>query len=115
MTNTPPLLSYMVNALHWGDYDFKVNGIEKGQLSGYALTQYQYRGMPIKLDNTTSIFSGRDVGNFAAGYVSRKKGLSWWLARLGFDAYQFTQTPLNPKEGKTTQLAEYAGYTYETK
>ena len=115
MTNTPPLLSYMVNAFRWEDYDFKVNGIEKGQLSGNDLTQYEYRGMPIKLDNTTSIFSGRDVGNFAAGYVSRKKGLPWWLARLGFDVYQFTQTPLNPKEGKTTQLAEYAGYTYETK
>lgn len=112
MTNTPPLLSYMVNAFQWEDYDFKVNGIEKGQLSGYALTQYQYRGMPIKLDNTTSIFSGRDIGNFAAGYVSRKKGLSWQETRCGFDLYQQIKNPANPIEGMTSQLAQIQGYKY---
>ena len=112
MKHTPCLPFYILTARHWKKYDFKVKGIKKGQLSDDELTKYIYRGMPIKLDNTTSIFSGRDVGNFAAGYISGKKGLSWQETRCGFDLYQKIKNPANPIEGMTSQLAQIQGYKY---
>ena len=84
----------------------------KKKLSDDELTKYIYRGMPIKLDNTTLIFSGRDVGNFAAGYISGKKGVSWQETRWGFDLYQQIKNPANPIEGMTSQLAQIKGYKY---
>ena len=112
MRHTPSLPFYILTARHWKKYDFKVKGIKKGQLSDDELTKYIYRGMPIKLDNTTLIFSGRDVGNFAAGYISGKKGVSWQETRWGFDLYQQIKNPANPIEGMTSQLAQIKGYKY---
>lgn len=93
---------------------------------------YFYRGMPfIGKDGVKMYASARDIGNIAAGIVAKKGGLSWKVARFGFDSYQ-TYSDLNiinkiilyaspaslpgimisnwEKEGITTQNAQLYGY-----
>ena len=53
--------------------------------------------------------SARDIGNIAAGYVAAVNGLTWELARVGFDIYQ------GGVEGISTQNAEYYGWKYGKK
>ena len=79
-SNNPSLITYMFNAAHGKKYDFKVQG--------GADNKNVNRGMPINVDGKTVFASARDVGNYAAGYVSGRKGLSWTVTRLGFDGYQ---------------------------
>lgn len=46
--------------------------------------------MPIAIDSAgiTVYSSARDIGNMMAGYIAGCKGLTWGMARMGFDAYQ---------------------------
>lgn len=79
-SNNPSLISYMFNATHGEKYDFKVQG--------GADDKNVNRGMPVNIDGNTVYASARDIGNYAAGYVSGRRGLSWTVTRLGFDGYQ---------------------------
>lgn len=78
--SNPGLVTYAVNARHGGKYDFKTIGGKSDKNTN--------RGMPVNVDGETVFASARDVGNYAAGYVSGRKGLSWTMARCGFDGYQ---------------------------
>ena len=78
--------------------DFKVTNGEEGHL------EYDpYRGMPLYQDQHIYA-SGRDIGNYLAGYYAAVNGFSWGRTRWAFDKYQGSQ------EGLSTQAAQYAGY-----
>ena len=80
-SDNPGLLSYMFHARHGDEkYDFKVQG--------GADDKNVNRGMPVKVGGKTVFASARDIGNYAAGYVSGRNGLNWNTTRLGFDGYQ---------------------------
>ena len=109
-TNTPSLIYYIFNASGGKKYDFKTNGT-----GDTGNTIYHNRGMKITAGGKTYIASARDIGNFAAGYIAAKKGMSWQLARLGFDTLETVQH-WNSKEfglfaeGQPSQLAQKKGY-----
>src|SRR5574344_1421400 len=71
-------------------YDFKTNGLKRTASKGYA-ELYKNRGMAVNIDGDEYIASARDIGNFAAGYVAAKHGMSWTEARLGFDGLETEQ------------------------
>ena len=111
---SPSLINYMVNARNGEKYDFKDIGI-RNRPESMSVDQYRYRGVPLNdvkgLGNGVKIFgSARDVGNFGAGYVAGRSGLSWATARYGFDAYQSKSFNVKKVEGITTQLAERVGW-----
>ncbi|WP_277639211.1 RHS repeat domain-containing protein [Bacteroides graminisolvens] len=111
----PNVVSYMVNATGGEKYDFKREGTEKGD-GNYNNTQYHYRGMPLKDANGNTVYgSARDVGNYGAGYVAGKTGLSWSTARAGFDALESYQKGHLSTEGLPSQRAQRAGYNEGTK
>src|SRR5699024_10860205 len=69
--DNPFIGSYMLNATGGEVYDFKTRGINE-RPENVSRTQYAYRGMPLN----GKIASARDVGNYAAGYIAGKNGLS---------------------------------------
>ncbi len=82
----PNLLTYIPNAVHEGKYDFKTSETIP---NGMTLEKHANRGMPItENENYTVYGTARDIGNYAAGFVSGRNGLSWNETRIGFDAYQ---------------------------
>ncbi len=85
---TPSLLNYICNAGNDEKYDFKATNGTREVL--YEVIDEHYRGMPIGVggDGVAIYTSAREIGNMAAGIVARKSGLSWNVARLGFDAYE---------------------------
>jgi hypothetical protein len=128
----PSLPGYMWNARNGKDYDFKDIGIESKK-NGQTDLQYRYRG---SVDSEGNFGSARDFGNFAAGMVAARKGLTWFGARLGFDTYQgykdngFSLIPssggplgggiptigiIPVRECKTSINAEWAGYSFGLK
>ena len=125
LTDDPNLLSYMKNATGGKKYDFKrTNGTDKVL---YDTPEKYYRGMPLELegeDASLPVFaSARDVGNIAAGFVAGNSGMSWGMARFGFDALQTSQVHGKTKtfwfypyfgvyevEGSSTQYAERLGF-----
>ena len=67
--------------------------------------------MQLDVDGGFKIFgTARDVGNYAAGYVAGKNGLTWLEARLGFDAYQSYKSKKICSEGAATQAAQLLGF-----
>lgn len=80
----PELHSYMFNARNFGKYDFKSIGASESWTEPAKIKHY-YRGSVL---NTGEIVSARDVGNFMAGYIAARAGLTWKEARAGFDTYQ---------------------------
>ena len=81
INNTPSLGEYLENAQNVRKYDFKAsNGqdIVKEELN-------YYRGMPI---GNGVIASARDIGNIGAGYMAGVYGISYFFARMAFDAYE---------------------------
>ncbi|MFY7815530.1 MAG: RHS repeat-associated core domain-containing protein, partial [Chryseobacterium taeanense] len=120
--NEPNILSDMANGKGGEKYDFKTNGPngEAGgadqRPEGMTLQQYTYRGVLFSLDtgnktdNVAVIASARDIGNFGAGYIAGNNGLSWGMARLGFDALQSKQEGKLATEGQTTQQAQKVGF-----
>jgi RHS repeat-associated protein len=107
-TDDPNIISYALNARNNQKYDFKAQGEDN--------TLNHYRGMPLKDANSNTVYgSARDVGNYGAGYVAGRNGLSWGGARLGFDAYQsFKDGSLRQgnwsTEGMPTQSAQRIGF-----
>jgi RHS repeat-associated protein len=82
--DNPYLPVYMWYARNGKKYDFKAKGI-KDREAGQTELQYKYRG---SVNSDGEVGSARDFGNFAAGLVAARRGLSWQEARLGFDMYQ---------------------------
>ncbi|WP_252722905.1 RHS repeat domain-containing protein [Treponema pedis] len=112
--NTPSLFSYIPGGLNGKKYDFKDIGIKNGDNQ----LIYHHRGMPLGVDkNGSKIFgTARDVGNYAAGYIAGKKGLSWGEARFGFDALQSAVDSFRARsitrstEGPESRAAQYKGF-----
>ena len=117
--DNPSLLNYMWNARNGGDYDFKNIGLkERG--SNTSKLQHRYRG---SVSAQGEIGSARDFGNFGAGRVAARSGMTWAQARFGFDLYQgfkannFVSLPAVPSvpilipspEARTTQLGQMRG------
>ena len=96
-----------INASNNHPYDFKkTNGTSK-EIKGIDI----YRGMPIGFVNGQRLYSSaRDIGNIAAGYIAAVNGLSWGLARIGFDGYQSISNERFETEGISTRNAEYYGW-----
>lgn len=110
---TPSTLVYMVLARNGEIYDFKKTNFEwKAADSNYD----HYRGMPIHIGGKQYIASGRDIGNYVAGFVAGYNGLSYLKARLGFDIYQsiknLQQQQLPSIEGEGTRQAQFLGWLY---
>jgi hypothetical protein len=107
-SNTPSLLTYASSAKNGERYDFKSWGGNN--------ERNHHRGMPIKnSDGNTVYASARDVGNYGAGYVVGKNGLTWKEARLGFDSFQsFKDGSLSQGkwsiEGNVSQSAQGRGF-----
>lgn len=137
--NTPSLSYYMQNATGWKKYDFKTNGLNRSANRAYAEI-YKNRGMKVNVGGRNYIASARDIGNFAAGYVAAKHGMSWTEAKTGFDGLETKQHVIprwerlvnNPSfsnlisaiksthwytEGNPTRYAEKLGFNigYKTK
>lgn len=70
--------------------------------------------MPIAInsDGITIYSSARDIGNMMAGYIAGSKGLTWRMARMGFDAYQSIGGRGYEPEGTSTQNAQLVGWKY---
>ena len=137
--NTPSLYYYIQNASGWKKYDFKTNGLKRNENKVYA-ELYRNRGMKVNVGGRNYIASARDIGNFAAGYVAAKHGMSWTEAKTGFDGLETKQHVMprwqkllnNPSfsnlksaiksthwytEGNPTRYAEKLGFNigYKTK
>ena len=121
----PNLVSYMMNSLGKGKYNFKQTNGTSNIL--FKKVKDYYRGMPLALQgNNTSMpvfASARDVGNIGAGLVAGMAGLSWTSARLGFDLQETRQENTNitgfmidivcgdlQREGSGTQFSEMLGF-----
>ena len=103
ITNTPEIGYYMENATGGKLYDFKrTNGTPGGDKN-----LDMYRGMPI---STFVYVSARDIGNYAAGYITGLHGSTWGLSRYAFDKLQSKQDGRFSVEGLSTQNAQYIGW-----
>lgn len=105
------IISYMWNGVGGGDYDFKRLGPNRGK-DEQNNSDYFYRGMPFghKNDGEKVYASARDIGNYAAGYIAGREGLSWGESRMGFDALQSIQERGFSSESSSTQLSQKAGW-----
>ena len=72
--DNPNIFHYMPNATKKKKYDFKTLGMPNNFTSKKQKRQYCYRGMPF--NNKKIYASARDIGNWGAGYVAGKSGLS---------------------------------------
>ena len=106
----PSLIEYILKARTNHAYDFKATNGTRSKIQGIDV----YRGMPIAInsDGTTIYSSARDIGNMIAGYIAGSKGLTWWMARMGFDAYQSIAEKGYVPEGMSTQNAQLVGWKY---
>ena len=117
----PTLLMYMWHATNGEKYDFKEKNINENLPDDEKL-KLRYRG---SIDVNGEFGSARDFGNYAAGLVAARAGLSWQDARYGFDTYQgfkddgavliptnfIPAISISPKrEAITTIQAQLAGY-----
>ncbi len=109
MIDYPNPLIYSLNAIPKGIYDFKNNGLTNGM----NVTKHHYRAMPINMfdGNGTKIATGRDIGNYAAGFIAGSNGLTWDQTRIMFDRVQggFFSSRSEPN---VSTFAQYAGYIY---
>ena len=101
----------MSNAGNGGKYDFKSRG---NRSKDQSVDQYNYRGMPLSgvkgIEGSRVYGSARDVGNFAAGFVSAARGLDWGQMRIGFDFYQSHKNAGTTQEAMVSQAAQRLGY-----
>ena len=97
---------YIPNARNDRSLDFKTRG-ESKRGAGVTRDQHRYRGSR-SIDG--KIGSARDFGNMAAGIVAGRSGISWMVARLGFDAYQSYKSRRFESEGVATQKAQIVGF-----
>ena len=71
--------------------------------------------MKLVVDSIEYIASARDVGNFAAGFITGKKNLSWRMGRAAFDSLETISQNIHGNrgyfaEGQPSQLAQRFGY-----
>ena len=111
INNPPDIFTYMTDIIH-GDngtdislYNFKVVGYDS--TSDYYDT-YIYRSMLINYGDGLYIATARDIGNFAAGYLSGINGISYLMTRIAFDSYQCYR--YGNIEPPVSQLAQDCGY-----
>ena len=97
---------YMLKARSGKELDFKDEGLSDRD-PGSSRLQHRTRGSVLK---GGKIASARDVGNMAAGFVARSRGLSWGVARLGFDGYERLSKFTFKPESVTTQKAQRVGW-----
>jgi len=90
--DNPNILTYMINGTRWKFYDFKRYGTV-----GEVGIEYLYRGVNFK----GKIASARDVGNYSAGFVAGRKGISWAEARLIMNLLESFQNLGFTAEGNT--------------
>lgn len=109
MKSFPFIFSYMWNGYGGRKYDFKRKGTQEGD-DLYESTIYHNRGMSVNINGKKYLASARDVGNFVAGYMAGKSGLSWDIARLGFDALESHQKGEITHEGLPTTKAQWKGF-----
>ena len=69
------------------------------------------RGMPLSILGG-KIGTARDVGNFAAGYLAARKGLSYRATMLAFDLYQNYQNETTSGEPPVSRWAQTLGFEY---
>jgi hypothetical protein len=105
IADNPELFDYMENATGGEHYDFKRRDMPAG-LTREGREQYMYRGMLINGE----FASGRDVGNYAAGFVAGRKGFGWAASRLAFDALESKQQERPAREGRPTRMAQRRGH-----
>jgi len=105
------LFEYAWNARSGGPFDFKMRGWE-GNKSKVPRT-HVYRGMLFE----GKIASARDIGNYAAGYVTGAYGWSWQATRFAFDIYQTYSSGIwrrdkirIEREAEVSQAAQWVGY-----
>ncbi|MBQ9658437.1 MAG: RHS repeat-associated core domain-containing protein [Clostridia bacterium] len=105
------VVEYALNAGNEGKYDFKHLGYSED--NGERIVHYN-RGMKLDgikgVEGTNVYGSARDVGNYVAGMVSAKNGLSWLHTRMAFDAYQSYKSKGLNIEAPVSQLAQYLGF-----
>jgi RHS repeat-associated protein len=106
ITDNPGLVEYMINARSGEDYkyDFKERGLSESE---QPPQQHRYRGSKM-VDGVYG--SARDFGNMGAGMVASRKGLSWFMARVGFDAYDSYKSGSIGVEGRPSQAAQRLGF-----
>ena len=69
------------------------------------------RGMPLSILGG-KIGTARDVGNFAAGYLAARKGLSYRATMRAFDLYQNYQNGTTSGEPPVSRWAQMLGFGY---
>ena len=102
----PGKTDYMSNATKGKKFDFKRQGATPGD-ENFNDLRYLYRGMSFN----GKIASARDIGNYAAGFVAGRKGLSWLESRVGFDGLESYQKGKLATEGLPTQLSQKLGHS----
>lgn len=100
---------YALQALPNGSNDYK----NKGYTKEMNRTLYHYRAMLINAfdGNGTKIATARDIGNYAAGFVSGSNGISWEDTRAMFDRVQGNLITSRP-EPMVSTMAQYAGFIH---
>ena len=106
--DNPSLLKYIGNARNNQVYDFKSRGSESRNKED--IDQFYYRGMTMQYNGEYVYASARDIGNYGAGYIAGKNGLSWNLTRAGFDGLQSMISTKLTTEGQPSQQAQKIGY-----
>ena len=108
--NTPSINTYVFDdkkgGRTGGECDFKNRDLNEDMNA----TLYRSRGMTIDVGDGKKIASAKDIGNYAAGYIAGKKGLSWFTARKGFDTYEMISNKKFKGEPPVTKEAEWLGY-----
>ena len=69
------------------------------------------RGMPLSILGG-KIGTARDVGNFAAGYLADRKGLSYGATMWAFDLYQNYQNKTTSGEPPVSRWAQTLGFRF---
>ena len=89
ITNTPSIVTYIFDeentGRNGGRYDFKNQGVT--DRVNITENQYRYRGYNIFLGINKYIASARDIGNFAAGYISGVNNIPLIFTKLAFTIY----------------------------
>jgi len=112
-----PMIYYVFNAYGGQKYDFKRQGEPYPKAKKYekekinANHKYHNRGLKLNVEGKDYIASGRDIGNYAAGYYAGSQGLTWQESRRGFDALESIQKRRFAAEKAPSQSAQLKGYT----
>ena len=89
ITNTPSIVTYIFDeentGRNGGRYDFKAWGTK--HMKEQQKNTHYYRGYNVFLGAKRYIASARDIGNFAAGYISGVNNIPLIFTKLAFTIY----------------------------